>query len=621
MKASLQLAIAGLAFAAVTMAQPVPPQSGSGSSPALNRNPDPLVRILAAKGILSADEFLELAGEEPAQQRSLLVHLLRKKGLLTDAEMNAVLGTAPAPAAARAPVLMAAATVAPLPAAPAAAPAPVIAPAAVVKPKAVAPAVTPLRVLQVDPAKKDGMIPDLKLGSGARLKLSGFVRASAIYDSSSPSGTDMPLPYMNGDTGPDVNPEFHVRARNMRLGAQFEWPDFAPKTSFTGKFETDFEGSFTRALNRNISSVRSSQMSLRTAWGRVDHELNDKTSVFLLVGQDWTPFGSSTLPNLLESTGLGLGYGTLYERLPQIRTGVIHTVGGSRNLKFLPEIALTLPSFGNTPANVSDQLGYGERQGADSGRPEIQGRIVTQWQFDKAPAVAPAQFIVSFVQASRKALVRAADVPAGFKSAFPAGAEVSSGRYGYTIELQVPTRALTFTGKYFNGEDLRFYFVGGLYSNFNDAFGLTSQASASSIDGASSVVFGLRNGVPAVAPQRPVRTQGYSLDLGLPISRWANANPGRRSGGWSANLHYSIDMAPARDARRMPGVRGRSDLAAFTLYFKLNSLVSLVGEESMYRTRAANSSATDQGGLFLLRGIPSRQWHDIRTEIGPVFTF
>src|SRR5436309_1859585 len=85
-----------------------------------------------------------------------------------------------------------------------------------------------------------------------------LAKACAIYDSSSPSGTDMPLPYLGGDTGPDVNPEFHVRARNMRLGAQFEWLDLSPNTALTGRFETDFEGSFTRALNRNISSVRSS---------------------------------------------------------------------------------------------------------------------------------------------------------------------------------------------------------------------------------------------------------------------------------------------------------------------------------------------------------------------------
>ena len=80
-------------------------------------------------------------------------------------------------------------------------------------------------------------------------------------------------------------------------------------------------------------------------------------------------------------------------------------------------------------------------------------------------------------------------------------------------------------------------------------------------------------------------------------------------------------MVPGRDARRTSCARSKSDLAAFTLTYKINSLVSIMGEGSMYRTRAANSSATDFGGLFLLRGIPSRQWHDIRTEIGPVFTF
>jgi hypothetical protein len=431
----------------------------------------------------------------------------------------------------------------------------------------------------------------------------------------------MPLPYLNNDTGPTVDPEFHMRARNTRLGAQFEWPDFSPKMTLTGRFETDFEGNFTRSLNRNISTVRSSTLSLRVAWGRVDRTINDKLTVFALVGQDWTPFGSSTLPNLLETTGLGLGYGTLYERLPQARVGFTRTVGGSRNLKFQSEFAVTMPAFGNTPSNISDQLGYGERQGADSGRPEIQGRFVTQWQFDRASEVPPAQFILSFVQGARKALVRTADVPAAFKDAFPNGAEVSTHRYGYTVELQLPTRYFTLTGKYFNGEDLRFYFVNGLYSNFNDTAGLAELVSAPSIDGASTVVFGMRNGIPAVAPQRPVRTQGYMVDLGFPWSRLLHANPTGRNAGWTTNLHYSIDMVPARDARRMSGVRGKTDLAAFTLTYRLNSLVSLVAEESMYRTRAANSAADDAGGLFLLRGIPSRQWHDIRTEVGPLFTF
>jgi hypothetical protein len=80
-------------------------------------------------------------------------------------------------------------------------------------------------------------------------------------------------------------------------------------------------------------------------------------------------------------------------------------------------------------------------------------------------------------------------------------------------------------------------------------------------------------------------------------------------------------MVPARDVRRLSCPRNKSDLAAFTLYYKLNSMISFGVEQSMYRTRSANSSVNDPGGLFLLRGIPSREWHDIRTEIGPIFTF
>jgi hypothetical protein len=586
------------------------------------RNADPLIRILAAKGLLTPDEVLQISAPDPGEQRLKLARILHRKGVLSDSEFQELAGVSPAIPLAGGPLVVRnAAFSAPAPSPAIAEGSSAIVGGAIVRSTSVVPAVAPLRVLQVDPIKRDGLVPDIKLGSGAKLKLYGMVKASAIYDSSSPSGTDMPLPYLGGDTGPTVDPEFHIRARNMRLGSQFEWLDLSSKTALTGRFETDFEGSFTRAMNRNISSVRSSQLSLRLAWARVDHNFSDKNSMFFLAGQYWTPFGSSTLPNLFETTGLGLGYGTLYERAPQLRTGWIHTVGSPRNLKFLSEVALTLPAFGNTPSNVADQLGYGERQGSDSGRPEVQGRIVTQWQFDRAVGVAPAQFIVSFVQASRTALIPAANVPAAYKSAFPTGAEVSSGRYGYTIELQLPTRAVTWTGKYYNGQDLRFYFVGGLYSNFNDVAGLANQASASSIDGASTVIFGMRNGIPVVAPQRAVRTQGYMTDLGLPLSRWFKAESNTRAAGWSANLHYSIDMVPARDARRMTCVRTKSDLGAFTLFYKLNSLVSFGLEESMYRTRGANSSATDTGGLFLLRGIPSREWHDLRTEIGPIFTF
>lgn len=60
----------------------------------------------------------------------------------------------------------------------------------------------------------------------------------------------------------------------------------------------------------------------------------------------------------------------------------------------LASLLLVVPAFGNLPANVADQIGFGERQGPDSQRPGIEGRFVTQWQLDRAAGVVPAQFIV-----------------------------------------------------------------------------------------------------------------------------------------------------------------------------------------------------------------------------------
>jgi hypothetical protein len=420
------------------------------------------------------------------------------------------------------------------------------------------------------------------------------------------------------------------------VGANFEWPDFSTNTAITGRFEFDYEGNFTRSLNRNVSTIRSSQASIRLAYGRIDHRFTDRTSAFGLFGQDWTPFGSSTLPAIYETTGMGLGFGTLYERAPQFRFGIGHKVGGSRSIFLQPEFAVVMPAYGNDPKAVDNQLGYGERQGADSGRPEIQARFVTQWQLDKAPGVSPAQLIFSGVQGERTALVRAADVPLCpattvgcpantkvFQSAFPTGASLSSARWGYTAELQLPTRYVTVSTKYWRGADLRWYFVGSLFSNFNDKgkFDVGSPAvEGFSNDQSSSVLFGFRNGVATVAPQRPVRSQGGFVNLGFPLSRIFNAEPGGRNAGWVVYLYYAYDEANADDVRHFGNVRQKNDLAALTLNYKLNNLVAFTVEQSYYRTRAVGDP-TGTLPFPIYRGYPARQWQDIRTEIGPTFTF
>jgi hypothetical protein len=605
-------------------------------------NTDPLVQILINKGILTPEEAQSLGQGSAAEQHARLVDLLRVKGVISTAEADTL---AAPPASSQVPSTLVASTApvlasnSPTPPPQPQAPKP--------EPPKVIPAIAPLRFLQLEPSLPNGMIPDLKLGSGVRIKFYGLVKASSIYDSSAPYGTDMPLPAFIAtsistgttafDPGPTGGSEWHTKARFARIGTAFEWPDASPDTAITGKFEFDFEGNYTRALNRNISTIRSSTASIRLAYGRIDHKLSASTSLFGLFGQDWTPFGSSTLPPIFETTGYGLGFGTLYERAPQFRFGLGHKFGGSRNLFFQPEVALVMPSFGNDPKSVDNQLGYGERQGADSARPEVEGRIVTQWQLDKAPGVVPAQFILSFVNGERAALVRAADIPLCpattvgcpaanpkiFQEVFPQGAQVTSPRWGWTGELQLPTRYVTILTKYWNGEDLRWFFVGSLFSNFNDKGVLDPTGpviESSSIDAASTVLFGFRGGVPVIAPQRPVRDQGGFLNLGLPLSRIFNADAAGRNAGWTLFFHYALDVANADDIRKLGNQRQKNDLAAATLNWKLNNLVTFTLEESYYRTRAVG----DPTGVLpfpTYRGYPARSWHDFRSEIGPTFTF
>lgn len=588
---------------------------------------DPLLRLLMSKGILSSNDVAGLAATPAVELGGRLIRMLKEKGILSDADINE-LRVVMTPTATVSSVSNAEYAAGPKPQQTSGPPRPPQTP----PPSGPIPAIAPLRPLPIDPPKHEGFIPDIKIGKKINIQPYGFIKASAVYDTSSPYGNDFPLPGFIGDiNGPNAFPEFHVKARFIRFGSNFEWLD-TPNVVVTGKVEADFEGNFGRSNNRNISTVRSNMFQFRLGYARVDWKFSDTNSFFFLAGQDWTPFGSSTLPNVFETTGLFIAFGTLYERAPQFRVGVEHKLGGTRKFAIAPEFAIVLPSYGNQPADIvaagavvpnnegiGNQLGFGERQGVDSGKPEIQARFVTQFQLDSAPGVAPAQIIVSGVHGTRTATVLAASVPAAFKAAFPTGAQVESDRNAWTGEIQLPTRFATVIAKYWNGSDLRFYFANELLSNFNDTAGLTATATAQSIDGSSTVVFGLLGGGPTVAPQRPVRGQGGFVNVGLPLSRWANADPAGRNAGWQLYLHYGLDNALARDVRRVGGGRQRSDVAAGTLYYKLNNFVTFELEESYYRTRAIPLTAT---GVFpSFQGRPNREWKDLRTEFGPIFSF
>jgi hypothetical protein len=630
-------------------------QQQAGNSQAAS----PLVRLLQAKGILTSEEAAQInqaSSASDADQR--LAKLLLSKGVISQADYNQMMGapgimnasasnSAPAtmvPAVYRVPVGGASAPPAGSTSSPVSADLqdkqqtppgqtpPQQAPS--VSPTTLS-AANPVRVFPVGGIPKGDLKAAIKLGP-IGLTPYGFLKATFVHDSSSPGGDDFPLPGFITDTGPNSAPEFHVKARSTRFGNNFEWLDPSSSVTVTGKFEMDFEGNFNRSDNRNISSIRSYNPSIRLAYGRIDWKVNDTNTLTAVMGQDWTPFTSSTLPNMLETTGLGIAFGNPYERAPQFRSGYTHDFG---KFQLMPEIAVVLPAVGDLPsaANLSNQLGYGERQGPDSNTPQVEGRIVGQFKLDDAPGVAPAQLIFSFEEGHRTAIVLGAAVPTApitatntnpnlYKTAFATGARVGSDTNGWDFEWQLPTRYATLIGKYYSGSDLRYYFAGQLFSNYNAIGGFTNLANTTSIDGGSTVFFGTVGGVPRVVPQLPVRAKGGFTQLGLPLSRWFGHDPEGRHAGWSLYVMYGTDQANTHDLLHTSATvssRARSDMTVGTLNYKLNKWVSFAYEQSLYRTRANTATRNAEGlpGFPLFEGIPQHEWRDLRSEGGVIFSF
>ncbi len=518
----------------------------------------------------------------------------------------------------------------------------------------VIPGIAPVRVLPVDVPSRSLLDTGIKLGSGARMMPYGFIKSTAAYDSYDPYGDDFikPLFLTGGANSAPTASEFHLKARSTRFGTKFAWPDVSKNITITGQIEADFEGNFSAVDNRSVSTIRSNALQLRLAFGRIDWNANPNTDIFFEAGQDWTIYGSSAMMNLLETTFFGAYWGNTYERSPQFRVGGIEKLGGSRNWKLSPEFAIMMPSSGDVPANdvacgaittlpatpsceiaalgLANQIGYGERQGADSGRPELESRLVLQFQLDQAPGVVPAQILWSGFYYWRQDNVLSTGVPTAYASAFPDGVNVSSPGYGNQVAISLPTRWATLVASGYMGADLRFMFGGQALSFYNAAGGLTGKMDGVAAD-YSAVVFGTNAaGAAVVAPQLPIRGYGGFIQLGLPLSRWFNANPEGRNAGWQAYVQYGIDAVNAHDfyLDKAIGADGggpiKSVLKGGTLYYKMNPWVQFGFEESNYSSYAVPAiSGADAGicNVTKVGGKPTCSATDWRTEFGPIFTF
>jgi hypothetical protein len=637
----------------------------STSPTALNEKITALLTTLEKKGVLAPAEANEIRNASPEEEFQLLVEALNRKGLIGAADLSPVASAATQPVTQPTASVAVPAVISNTPTEPTAASSDVqvtSTPAAALQATAKAPsvvaAIAPVRTMPLDPPAKDGLVAAFKLGA-VKMTPYGFIKATAAHDSSSPNGDDFPFVglFLSStaitSTGPTQDPEFHIKARSTRLGANFEWPDASPKLTFTGRVEGDYEGNFSEVDNRDVSSIRSNAFQLRLAYVRMDYGLSDRTDLFFQGGQDWTIFGSSLLPNILETTFLDAFYGTIYTRSPQMAVGVVEKLGGSRNFKFMPEFAIMMPSTGQIEKlgslGLQGQIGQAEREGADSGRPEVEARAILQFQLDKAPGVAPAQLIWSGFYSRRRSIVSSAnygaptgscladpDDCAAYETAFPNGFTTSSKQYGDQIGFQLPTRWATLVASAYFGGDLRFFFGGQVNSYFTDTTGLINPITFQTLDGGPLVAAGAAtlatNGVGAVviAPQKPIRTFGGFVNLGLPISRWFNADPKGHNAGWALYLHAGKDQVVHKDLFTASGSNANPDNPAntlsplpllmgkvfsATLYYKVNPWCTFAIEQSVYGTRLA------PGDFYSIAGAPSNLWQDHRTEFGPVFTF
>jgi len=637
-----------------------------------------LLDALLKKGVLTPSEVNVIRVAAPDGQLELLVDVLTRKGILTAAELSAAVasaaGTNPAPKPQAAPV-----------------PQPEL---AELKPPAVSavPAIVPLRVLAFDPPQS-GALTGLKVGP-VTFTPYGFIKGTAEQDSSSPNGDDFPIPaglmlLPGSNTGPNADPEFHMKARQSRIGINLEWPSISKKLVLTGRFEADFEGNFNESDNADVTSIRNPNLRLRLAYARVDYHASDRTSLYFVGGQDWTLFGSKALPNLLDTTWNAADYGAIYNRSPQFRFGVVQALGNSaRGFKFSPEFAIMMPSSGQVekltfctlaaldcPPAVSptagflSQVGEAERQGADSDSPELNAGLTFQFRLDKAPAVAPAQIFWTGMFGRRSSIVPNTSedlIGDNYPTALVAGTPLAKGftassdMYGNQIGAQLPTRWFTLVVSGYRGADMRQVLGGQLSTNYTETTHLFAIPLENANGGAPAPFFlgtgldnvaGTLSGFAAlgcsvnpgtgtcsvsdvvVAPEHGVRAYGGFVELGLPLSRWFNANPKGYNAGWQLYLHAGKDQLVHKDAAMQlglldgagPNQTGQglgipmigSDFIGATLYYKINQWCTFGLEPTHYSSRAI----PELGKFWTIAATPSRIWQDQRVEFGPVFTF
>ncbi len=197
--------------------------------------------------------------------------------------------------------------------------------------------------------------PDL-VSAGNHIKFYGFLRLDMDIDSQHPNNTQTPLFINSPDPalGGNTNGDFSMHPRLTRLGINFSGPRIAGlgDAKLSGQLETDFENGGTES--RQIIRIR--HAFLRLDW----------RDFSILAGQTWDTV-SPLFPTVNNDT-LQWNAGNVGDRRPQLRAAYEPKVGRGK-FSFTGGIGLT----GAIDALDLDNNGF--RDGEESARPDVQGRI------------------------------------------------------------------------------------------------------------------------------------------------------------------------------------------------------------------------------------------------------
>lgn len=270
------------------------------------------------------------------------------------------------------------------------------------------------------------------MGTPSHLRLYGFLRTDAIYNSDRMSDPNGPVFVTSPSSSPEnTHDSFTVHGRLTRLGAFFNGGelDGLGGPTISGQAEVDFNGG--GSDSREFLRLRLAYLTLD--WGAWS----------LLAGQDWDVF-SPLIPAANNDTLMWYA-GNTGDRRPQITARHEYSLGESDTL---------ISEFGiaQTGAITNIDVGDGQISGEATGRPMIDGRV--GWHGTNE--LGPYQLGLSAHQAEERF-----DNGSGLENF------TSSGLY---LDFRTPlfTDSLSFSGEWHTGKNLR-DLRGGIVQGINAA--------------------------------------------------------------------------------------------------------------------------------------------------------